>query len=564
MNEFLLNPAILMMAGGLLALTLPKRLLGLWAVIVPTLSLFWFLYLPEGESGQLTLLGMELITLRIDHLSFIWTVIFHIAATLAGLYAWHVKDRQQQVSALIYSGAAIGAVLAGDLVTLFIYWELTALSSVMLIWASRTEAANRAGFRYLVIQVISGLLLMSGALVIYQTGGSLKFEHIGLEGLSGWLIFIAFGIKCCFPLLHNWMQDAYPQATVTGTVVLSAFTTKLAVYSLARGYAGEDILVIIGATMTAFPIFFAVIENDLRRVLSYSLNNQLGYMVVGVGIGTELAINGAAAHAFAHILYKALLFMSMGAVLHRVGTIKASELGGLYKSMPWTTTFCIIGALSISAFPLFSGFVTKAMILTAVAGEGQWIIWTVLLFASAGVVDHSGIKVPFFSFFYHDAGHRVKEAPWNMLLAMGITACLCIGIGVYPEPLYAILPYAVDYAPYTTAHVITQLQLLLFAALAFTTLIRKGWYPEEIHSTNLDFDWVYRRVLPAAAHLIIAATRRTIDTISLLLSKPAIIIVKRVANNSLVSTIVTGNPSTGAMVGWISILLSLFLMLNFI
>lgn len=561
MTELLMNPAILMMVGGLLALVIPARLLGAWAVLVPVVSLVCLLSLPEGQAGQVVLFGIELITRRIDGLSFVWSLIFHIAAVLAGLYAWHVRDRAQQVAALVYAGSAIGAVLAGDLLTLFLYWELTALSSVVLIWASRTPQAIKVGFRYLVIQVISGLLLMGGALVIYRDSGSLAFGHIGLEGLAGWLIFIAFGIKCAFPLLHNWLQDAYPHSTATGTVVLSAFTTKLAVYSLARGFAGEELLITIGAIMTAFPIFFAVIENDLRRVLSYSLNNQLGFMVVGVGIGTELAINGAAAHAFAHILYKALLFMSMGAVLFRVGTVKASELGGLYKSMPWTTAFCIIGAMSISAFPLFSGFVTKAMILTAVAGEGYWLVWTVLLFASAGVLDHSGIKVPFFSFFFHDAGHRVKEAPWNMLLAMGITAFLCIAIGVYPQPLYDILPYPVDYAPYTAAHVITQLQLLLFAALAFTVLIRKGWYPDEIPSTNLDTDWVYRRLLPRATTTLLNAMWR-IDRAA----RSAMLYVladlrTRVNNSHGPEGIFARTWSTGGIVTWVVILLVVYLLL---
>jgi multicomponent Na+:H+ antiporter subunit D len=248
--------------------------------------------------------------------------------------------------------------------------------------------------------------------------------------------------------------------------------------------------------MAAFPIFYAVIENDLRRVLAYSLNNQLGFMVVGIGIGTELSLNGTAAHAFAHIIYKALLFMSMGAVLHRVGTMKGSELGGLYKSMPLTTVFCIIGAASISGFPLLSGFVTKSMILTAAAEEGHWITWTILLFASAGVFHHSGIKIPFFAFFAHDQGHRVREAPFNMLVAMALASALCIYIGVYPWPLYAILPFPVDYAPYTVAHVVNALQLLAFAALAFAVLIRYGFYPKETPSTNLDTDWVYRRLLP--------------------------------------------------------------------
>ena len=283
--------------------------------------------------------------------------------------------------------------------------------------------------RYLMIQIGSGVILLTGVLIHFHQTGSLEFGHLGLTSVATWLIFIAFGIKCAFPLLHNWLQDAYPEATVTGTVILSAFTTKLAVYALACGYAGTEILIWIGATMTAFPIFFAVIENDLRKVLSYSLNNQLGFMVVGVGIGTEMALNGTAAHAFSHILYKALLFMAMGAVLYRVKTIKASELGGLYKSMPWTTVFCIIGSLSISAFPLFSGFISKSMIITAVAVEHHTIVWLVLCLASAGVMDHSGIKIPFFAFFAHDSGKRCEEAPKHMLWAMGIAAFLCIAIG---------------------------------------------------------------------------------------------------------------------------------------
>jgi len=326
--------------------------------------------------------------------------------------------------------------------------------------------------------------------------GSVAFDAMKLDGLGTGLILIGFGIKCAFPLLHNWLQDSYPASTATGTVTLSAFTTKLAVYALARGFPGTELLIYVGAVMTVFPIFFAAIENNLRKVLAYSLNNQLGFMVVGVGVGTPLALNGTAAHAFCHILYKALLFMSMGAVLHRTGTTKASELGGLYRSMPVTMVCCVVGAASISAFPLFSGFVSKSLIQSATADTGHWVVWLVLLFASVGVLEHSGIKIPYFTFFGHDSGIRCREAPWNMMSAMVITALLCVGIGVYPAPLYAILPYPVDYAPYTVGHVVTQFQMLLFALLAFTWLMRKGLYPAEFRATNLDFDWIYRRLLP--------------------------------------------------------------------
>ena len=465
---------------------------------------------------------------------------------------------------MIYAGAAISAVYAGDLLTLFVFWELTAVSSVFLIWASGSERAYRAGIRYLIVQVGSGVLLMAGALLHYVDTGSLTFDNLGLSGLGNTLIFLAFGIKCAFPLLHSWLEDAYPEATVGGTVMLSAFTTKLAVYALARGFPGTEILIYIGVAMTAFPIFYAVIENDLRRVLAYSLNNQLGFMVTGIGIGTPLALSGTAAHAFCHILYKALLFMSMGAVLHRTGTIKGSELGGLYKSMPWTTGFCIVGAASISAFPLFSGFVSKSLILTAVAEEGYLIPWLMLLFASAGVFHHSGIKIPFFAFFAHDNGLRVKEAPKNMLIAMGIASFFCIGIGVYPQPLYALLPYPVDYHPYTTYHVINQLQLLMFSALAFTWLMRTGVYPPELRSTNIDVDVVYRKLLPSLMQNLISKLER--------INKLSVKTAERVLHSSIAKVYRYSGPESGlarsvnagSMVFWVLVMLGTYLIISFV
>ncbi|MDH3279829.1 MAG: Na(+)/H(+) antiporter subunit D [Gammaproteobacteria bacterium] len=491
-----LNPAWVLILGGVLAPLVPPVARRWYLLAVPLLGLSQILMLPYGNSGVWEMFGFTLVTLRLDRLSFVFGLAFLIAAVIASLYSWHVRDKVQHVASLVYAGAALGALFAGDLITLFVYWEITAISSVFLIWARRTQRALTTGMRYLIIQVGSGLLLLAGIVLHYRLTGSIEFGHLGLGTLATTLIFVAFGIKCAFPFLHNWLQDAYPEATVTGTVVLSVFTTKLAVYALARGFAGEEILLTIGVTMTVFPIFFAIIENDLRRVLAYSLNNQLGFMVAGIGIGSELALNGTAAHAFAHILYKALLFMSMGAVLFRVGTVKASELGGLYKSMPITAGLCIVGAASISAFPLLSGFVSKSMILAAVAEEHHWFAWLALLFASAGVLDHSGIKIPYFSFFSHDSGLRCAEAPKNMLIAMGITAALCILIGVYPASLYSILPYPVNFVPYTTMHVVTQLQLLMFAMLAFAVLMRTGIYPAELRATNLDFDWIYRKLIP--------------------------------------------------------------------
>ncbi|XAT62720.1 Na(+)/H(+) antiporter subunit D [Rhodobacteraceae bacterium Araon29] len=561
----LMPTAFLFIAAAFLLLALPKGpLRAALLLLVPLVAGAQVWSLPEGTYGQFDLLGLTLDTMRVDKLSRIFALIFCIAAFLGNLYAWHVRDTVQQLAALLYAGAAIGAVFAGDLITLFIYWEATAITSVFLIWARRTEGAYHTGMRYLIIQITSGVILLAGTALLYRETQSIAFEAMTLGSLGTWLIFISFGMKCAFPLLHNWLQDSYPAATVTGTVILSAFTTKLAVYSLARGFAGTEILIYIGAVMTLFPIFFAEIENDLRRVLAYSLNNQLGFMVVGIGVGTEMALNGTASHAFAHILYKALLFMSVGAVLFRTGTSKASELGGLCRTMPRTAIFCLIGAASISAFPLFSGFVTKSLILDETANEHYPIIWAILVFASAGVLSHSGIKIPYFTFFSHDSGLRPKEAPVHMQLAMGITAFLCIFIGVYPDTLYALLPYDVEYHPYTMAHVVGQLQLLCFALLAFAVLMRSGIHPPEIRAVNLDVDWIYRRLLPrllgGVSQGLSQAWANLSSNVQLGLSRIVAILFQLYGPNTGVAKVLP----TGSMVVWIAILLGLVLVVNYI
>ena len=481
-----------------------------------------------GMHWTINILGQELILHNADNLTLPFGIVFHLAAALNVVYGWHERRSVEHTAGLAYAGAAIAAVHAGDLITLFIWWEATAITSVFLILARGTERANNAAMRYLLVQVASGVLLLAGACLYWREAGSLSFDIMELGSLGTWLIFVAFGIKAAFPFLNGWLQDGYPEATIIGTVMLSSFTTKLAIYAFARGFAGTEYLIWIGAAMTAFPVFFAVIENDLRRVLAYSLNNQLGFMIVAIGIGTELAINGAVAHAFAHIIYKTLLFMSMGAVMYRVGTANATELGGLYKSMPLTMIFCIVGAMSISAFPMFSGFTAKAVIMKAVGYEGLIYVYLILLAASAGVLHHSGIKIPYFTFFSHDSGLRPKEAPMNMLIAMAIASVFCIGIGVMPTTFYQILPYNLDYQPYDASHIVGQFQLVIFAMLAFTFLMRFGFYPPEIASTVLNSDWLYRKFAPSIGKPILTVLNKIAEGANTVLISFAIQIMARI------------------------------------
>jgi len=557
--------AFIFFAAAVVLLVLPKGpARGLLLLATPIVAALQVWNAGIGNFAQVGFFGFELELMRIDSLSRVFVLVFSLAAFLGNLYAWHVRDTVQQVAALLYAGSAIGATLSGDLLSLFFYWEGTAIASVFLIWARRTEGAYYTGMRYLIVQVGSGVILIAGVVLLYRETGSIAFERMTLGSLGTWFIFMSFGIKCAFPLLHNWLQDSYPAATVTGTVILSTFTTKLAIYALARGFAGTEILIYIGVIMTLFPIFFAEIENDLRRVLAYSLNNQLGFMVVGIGIGSEMALNGAVAHAFAHILYKSLLFMSVGAVLYRTGTSKASELGGLYRTMPKTAMFCLVGAASISGFPIFSGFVTKSIILDQAASAEMTIVWLALMFASAGVLSHSGIKIPFFAFFGHDSGLRPKEAPTHMLWAMGLTAALCIGIGVFPQTVYALLPFDVDYKPFTLSHVANQMQLLLFALLAFAFLYRKGIHPPEIRAVNLDTDWIYRKAGPNVIYWLSWVVGSIYCWLVGVLSKTTNRTIKRLYNSHGPEGRMARNWPTGAMVMSIAVLLGITLMVNFL
>ena len=314
------------------------------------------------------------------------------------------------------------------------------------------------------------------------------------DSVAHWLILAGFLVNAGAPPLSAWLPDAYPEGSWSGTVFLSAFTTKTAVYVLLRGFPGFEVLIWIGLVMVFYGIVYALLENDMRRILAYSIVNQVGFMVAGIGIGTDMALNGAAAHAFTHIIYKALLLMSAGSVLYMTGRRKCSELGGLFHSMPVTTICGTIGALAISSFPLTSGFVSKSMISQAASDGGLLTVWLLLAAASAGVFLHAGIKFPWFVFFQKDSGLRPPDPPASMKWAMILFAFLCIALGVWTEPLYSMLPYPVDYVPYTAAHVLTQLQLLLFSGLAFFLLLPML---KRTLTITLDTDWVYRRLLPS-------------------------------------------------------------------
>jgi multicomponent Na+:H+ antiporter subunit D len=486
-------PAAVFIVGALLVPLLRGRLKSAYMLVLPVVAFAILFKMPEGKYWMVRILDYDLIFGRFDRLSMVFGHIFTLLSFIGILFALKVKDDLQHVSALMYAGGALGVAFSGDLVSLYVFWELLAISSTFLILARRTKASQLAAFRYILVHVFGGLCLLAGIMFYIHDSGTTEFANMGLGGTASWLIFIGIALNAAIPPLHPWLQDAYPEATVTGAVFMCALTTKSAVYLMARTFPGTELLIWLGAIMTVVPLLYGILENDVRRILAYIVINQVGFMMVGIGIGTPLSINGAVAHAFCDILYVGLLFMAAGSVLHMTGKIRCTDLGGLYKTMPLTCLFCIIGAASISGFPFFNDFISKSMIVSAAAHEKLSVIWLILQFASAGVFLHAGIKVPFFTFFGQDSGIRAKEPPVNMLLAMGCAAFLCIVTGVFPGTLYDILPYPVHFVPYTAAHVVNELQLLLFGGFAFLLFIRSGHYPVPVRAIHLDTDWFYRK-----------------------------------------------------------------------
>lgn len=502
MTDVVVHPGLLLIGGGLLLPWLRGPLRSAAVLLLPLAALAAVWTVPDGAVWQLRFLDLALTPLEGGRLGRLFATVFALMAFGGGLFALGQSSRVESAAALVYAGAAIGVALAGDLVTVFVFWEIMAIGSTLVLWSAATPASYRASLRYLMIHLAGGAVLFAGVAGHVAATGDVAFTRMQPDSVAHWLILIGFLVNAGAPPLSAWLPDAYPEASWSGTVFLSAFTTKTAVYVLLRGFPGTELLVWVGLFMVFYGIVYALLENDMRRILAYSIVNQVGFMIAGIGIGTELALNGAAAHAFTHIIYKALLLMSAGSVLLMTGRRKCSELGGLFHSMPLTTLCGIIGALAISSFPLTSGFVSKSMISQAASDGGLLTIWLLLTAASAGVFLHAGIKFPWFVFFQKDSGLRPAEPPASMRWAMMLFAFLCIALGVWPEPLYRMLPYPVDYVPYTAAHVLAQLQLLLFSGLAFFLLL--PWLQRTLTIT-LDADWLWRRALPAVAGMLARA-----------------------------------------------------------
>jgi multicomponent Na+:H+ antiporter subunit D len=483
-------PAFIFILGAMLIplLRLRGRLRQSYLIIVCALAFVDLLYLEPGTSWAYRFLGYELVFARVDRLSLAMGYIFVIIGFLAMLYSLHVKEDGQHVAAFLYVGSSLGVVFAGDYFSLFAFWEIMAVTSVFLIWYRRERESLEAGFRYILMHIFGGCSLLTGIIIHIVSHG---FAAVGpLE--SGWasiFMLMGFGLNTAFIPIHTWLPDSYPQGTVTGSVFLSVYTTKTGVYALARCFSGVDVMTYMGGIMAVYGVLYALLQNDTRKLLSYHIISQVGYMVAGIGLGTALGVNGGIAHLVNNILYKSLLFMCMGSVIYVTGKRKLTELGGLAKLMPVTCIGCLIASLSISGGPGFNGFVSKGMVISSAVEAHKPIVELMLILASVGTF-LSFTKLCYFTFFAKNETMRAREAPSNMQLAMIITALSCVLLGVYPGILFRVLPvYPVHYHPYTPSHVVGVVQLFLLAGLVFM-VAKAVLSPHE--GLVLDFDYFYR------------------------------------------------------------------------
>lgn len=485
------HPSIIFIVGAFLLSFIRGRGQKVLLLLVPALAFFSVISISEGTYGVYSFLGKDLIFGKVDRLSLVFSYIFTIMTFIGMVYALHVDDYDQHMATFIYGGSSLGAIFAGDYFTLFVSWEIMAFASAYLIFARKEKKSIEAAFRYILMHIFGGACLLGGIILHYADTGSILFGPIAHDGSLGfYLILVGFMVNAAVPPLHAWLSDAYPESTITGTVFLSIFTTKVALYVLLRAFPGTEMLVWFGAFMALYGVIYATMENDCRRLLAYHMVSQLGYMIAGVGMGTAIGLNGSVAHAFTYIIYKGLLFMAAGAVIYMTGVRKLSEMGGLYKTMPITFLLYMIGGFSISAFPFFSGFVSKSMLVAAAAHDHRAIITLLLTMASSGTFLSTTLKLPYHMFLGHDSHIKAKEPPINMLIGMGIAAFLCILIGVFPDILYGLLPYPVNFEPYTGEHVTGSLGVLFFTALGFFVLL-KQINPEA--TLSLDTDWFYRK-----------------------------------------------------------------------
>ena len=440
---------------------------------------------------------------------------FLFVGALALLYGLQVADPAEQALSLIAIASAVGVGFSANLITLFIFWEILTFSVAILILLKLTPQALRMGYRFMIFHVLGGLLLLLG--IIQQSAATGSFAI--MPPATGLIYFgLAVAFKAAFLPFHVWVIWGYPTASFPVSVVLAGLTTKVGVYALSRFLPPHEFIILMGASMAVFGMVCALMQKDLRRLLSYHVISQVGYMVAGVGVGTAAGIDGGLLHVVNSALYKAPLFMSAGAVLFAAGTEnlhdlqrhkEGEETTPLWKNMPVAALGAVVGALAISGVPPFNGYVSKYLLKTALDGVvvAEWM----LMFAGVGTVV-SLCNLVYFGFIKARI-HPQRKIPVTMKAGIMLASAFCLILGIWPQLMGGILPFGSKLAVYSAQGVSSAMQFLVIGLLVFIVLknvLEKGIKPPSWLSVEyLFYRPLYRAVLRACQ--IVCTLDRDLD-----------------------------------------------------
>ena len=399
------------------------------------------------------------IQIAVDGFSLFMLMVVSLVTLCVGLYSinymTHYGSKANFYALLLMMVAGMnGLVLVTDLFQVYLFLEVAAVASYALVAFGLEHDELEASFKYLMLSVVASAAILVAIGVLYGLTGSLGFAAVGdaLRGLEAnkgaialcaALFLMGFGLKAALVPFHAWLPDAHPSAPAPISAVLSGLLIKVSgVYALTRifftvfglepGGALSQTLMILGAISIAVAAFLATGQTDMKRMLAYSSISQVGYVVLGIGIGTPLGVAGGLFHLFNHALAKGLLFLNSGAVQQSTGTRNLDEMGGLAKRMPVTAGTSLVGSLSIAGVPPLGGFWSKLLIIIALVQAGHGVLAVVAVLASVVTLWYYLImqRKAFFGKL-NEKWAAVKEAPFWMTAATVLLALLVIGAGLF-------------------------------------------------------------------------------------------------------------------------------------
>ncbi|MBA7617424.1 Na(+)/H(+) antiporter subunit D [subsurface metagenome] len=465
-------PLLVLLLGGLISLMVGllserigvAKLREVWMIIVSaaTLGSIYYLNLSVQKAGVIVIAVWGQLPpfggcFEIDTLSIFMSGSIAVLGFLVAVYSISYMEKESRLTEfytlmMFMMAGMTGVVMAGDLFTLFVFWELMGLSSYVLVAFLKSKwGPIEAGFKYLVMSATAGAFLILSMAIIYGMTGTLNFAYIAdsLRGAeaSPWImalfstLVVGFGVKSAIVPLHTWLPDAHPEAPSPISALLSGIVIETGLYALARvlfltfdpGMIKLPIAFLAVLTMTLANVM-ALLQTDIKRLLAYSSIAQVGYMLVGLAAGTAYGFMGLFLHIFNHSMMKGMAFLASGSIVHETGTRDISSLRGIGKMMPVTSISLFIALLGLGGVPGTNGFISKYHLFSAAFGSGLgWLGIMGVLNSALSMAYY--IRIMQVLLGSPKEGFKAKEAPILMLTVTMAMAAIIVILGIWPAPL---------------------------------------------------------------------------------------------------------------------------------